>query len=545
MIAVCVLPRLAATAAGVASAERAMAVVAKTLPSSATAPTTTTPYARLLDASDGARARGVRPGQRVRDAQAHAPDLAVTAVDVEVLGREVEGLAELLYRHAPACEPFAAIERTCLPTFGVVLDVAGVPRSSTRLLSELARTATQAGHRPVIALSSSRALSLAVAKDMAAHPTRWGRSLYHVDDRDPQTRAALRSRLQLASLELDVELVDHLRATGLVTAQDLVPLLKVGLVERLGAQAARVLPLLSDESARDDVVTPWRPPEQVTALRDFDDDVMGVQPLLFVLRPLVQDVLRRLEARRLRLRELAISLRRRRTQTLEMSVAFPAPTLDVEVVLRVVQARLERAFAQERAGHEGIRGLDLSATHTTPVQPQQLDTVHHTNVTTTTTTTTTTTEDMVPGLVAELVAELGEGRVGYLRPTRAPLPEHMTRLIRPWTTTDVGVKNEDDEEIRQPGSFRRRPRPVLTDPRTAQGRFAVGWSWPLSILATPQRLGPRDAILHERLFCRLDGTDGYGPYEREYRVVFLDDGRRALCLWDTETNERWLCGWFD
>lgn len=550
MIAACVLPRLASTCAGVVAVDRAVVVVGG---SSSAAPS---PHARVLDGSDVALGRGVRPGQRVLEAQLHAPDLQVVVVDVDLLLRETRGVAELLYRHAPACEPLVPAERACLPFYAVVVDVTGVPRPPARLLADLARAVAQAGHRAVIASSSSRALSLAVAKDMAARPSRWGRALLVVDDTGrarteerAQVRARVRARLSVEALEIDRDVVTDLRAAGVATAQDLVPLLRGGLVERLGASARRVLPVLvdaSDAADVDDVVTPWRPPEIVTAQRDLDHEVTTLEPLLFVLRPLVQDVLRRLQARGAQLLELVVVLTRRGAAPAELVVAFPAATHDVAVVLRVLQARLERAFSQERVGHDGVRGLALRAARTAAAQARQLE-VPQTSAPSTSTTTSSggPAADAVHGLLAELFAELGAGRVGFLQPTRAPLPEHMTALRGPAGEDHELDDSDDDRVAGQATKPRRRPRPVVLDPRTSRGRFAVGWPWPLSVLPVPERLARPVDVVDERLFCRLDGADVHGPYEREYRVVVFADGRRALCSWDKETDERWLCGWFD
>lgn len=564
MIAACVLPRLASACAGIAASQRAVVVVAGTR----TWSTTTSPHARVLDASDVALGRGVRPGQRVIDAQLHAPDLQVVVVDGELLVRETRGITELLYRHAPACEPLVPVERACLPFFAVVVDTAGVPLAPARLQAELARTVAQAGHRAVIASSSSRALSLAVAKDMAARPSRWGRATLVVDDRGPDrldVRARARARLAIESLDIDRDIVADLRAAGIATAHDLVPLLRSGLVERLGAVARRVLPVLvdaTDAADVDDVVTPWRPPELVVAQRDLEHEVTTLEPLLFVLRPLVQDVLRRLEARGARLLELIVALARRAAPTAEIVVAFPAATHDAAVVVRVLQARLERAFAQERVGHDGVRGIMLCASRTTTARARQLEVTPHAASASASSSTSSSTsssasssapstrlaDDAVQGLIAELHAELGEGRVGFLRPTRAPLPEHMTALRGPvGGAIDRDDDGDDDDDLvaGQATKPRRRPRPVVLDPRTAHGRFAVGWPWPLSVLPARERFVGQGDVVDDRLFCRLDGVDAHGPYEREYRVVVLADGRRALCSCDRETGERWLCGWFD
>jgi protein ImuB len=549
MIAACVLPRLATACVGLTTGDhqRVIGVVAVRSPSPSPSPSpsfaaagqgtspiraraptaSVSPHARLVDASDAAWSRGVRPGQRVIDAQLCAPDLELVVVDVDELWRQTQQVAELLYRHAPVCEPLAPDERACLPFHAVVVDVTGLPSSSTRILSTLARAVVTAGHRPVIALSPSRALSLAVARERAIRPQQ-GRSLVVVDE-----RAQARAGLGLDALELERDVVAALQATGVRTAADLVPLLQSGLVQRLGASARRVLPVLvdaCDPADVDDGVVAWRPPERVSVERDLDDAVTGLEPLAFVLRPLGEQLLRRLDARGQKLLELALTLGLR-GGGVELAIAFPSPTLDVAVVLRVLRVRLERAFAQELVIGEGVRHVGLRASRTTAARARQLEVPS-----TTSTTTTTSSSEAAHALIAELLAELGAERVGVLQATSAPLPEQMTTLAWPPRAPDP---------VTPQAPRRRRPRPVTTDPRTSSGRFGVGWPWPLSVLRQPVRLSRSDDVARETLFCRLEGDDARGPFVREYRVVVFGDGRRALCLYDGELDERFVCGWFD
>ncbi len=548
MIAACVLPRLPSTCVAATVVDRAIGIVA----GQGFSPPS--PHTRLLDASDAALARGVRPGQRIADAQCSAPDLQVVVLAMGAVLQALHGVTEQLYRLAPACEPLLPDDRVCLPFVAVVVDLAGLPRSPSRLLADLARAAALAGHRAVLASSSSRTLSLAVARDMAARPSSWGRTSLVIDDRGPDRRAVrarLRARLAIEALEIDRDAVDDLRTAGLSTVQDLVSLLRGGLIERLGAAACRVRPLLVDADDADDIddlVRPWHPPEVVGVARDLEHPVTHLEPLLFVVRPLVQDLLRRLDARGFRLLALEMSLHRRTAGAIELAVAFPAATSDIAVVVRVVQARLDRAFAQERMGADGVCGIALRATRTSAARARQLEAWAPTTSTTQQSSTSPSGgrlpagDDAVLGLIAELGAELGGDRVGCLHPTRAPLPEHMTVLREPSGPTD---DIDDDRVAGHTAPPRRRLRPVKTDPRTSAGRFAIGWPWPLTMLPVPAPLGVGEGIADERLFCRLEGTDGQGPYEREYRLVVFTDGRRALCVWDEETGERWLWGWFD
>jgi len=93
---------------------------------------------------------------------------------------------------------------------------------------------------------------------------------------------------------------------------------------------------------------------------------------------------------------------------------------------------------------------------------------------------------------------------------------------------------------------RRRPRPVVTDPRTAGGLFVAGWPWPTRLLSRPAPLPFSDGdVRDDALFAVLEGDDAHGPYRRHYRVLTLNDGRRALALRDDDVGVTWLQGWFD
>lgn len=526
-IAVCALPRIAASLAGVINSEHSVVVVV----GDASNDGVVRPMWRLIDASDHARARGVVPGQRVMDAQRFAPDLQVRVVDEQRLRHELQAVAEVLLSLSPVVEPLWARPTVAWPCHAVAVDVTGLPRPPMRLLSDIARAVATAGHRSMVALSSSKALSLAVAKDLAYRPG--PRALVQVP-----SAAAARARLALRSLDLDVDLADSLEQTGVRTVADLCPLLAQGLVGRLGAAAKSVLPLLADDDAIDhsadnDGVVPFRPSEVVGASRDLEEPITAVEPLLFVLRPLVESIVRRLSARAERLIELSVLLGRRRHEPVVLSIAFPNATDDITVLVRVLKTRVEALFAgriDDVEPHllvDGFDRLTLVARRTAKAKALQLGLLHDESA---------GVPENIAHLLAELTAEHGANRVGVLTTTQKPLPEQMTTLSWP-PAPDI---SSDDVPRR------RRPRPVPTDVRTRRGRFMAGWPWPLRLLPRPQPLGALEVDVVERaLFAHLEGGDAAGPWRRHYTVLTLRDGRRALALVDDEAGDTFLQGWFD
>lgn len=560
LIAVCALPRLASTIGGVRQSADVVVMVPLNDEQRRLG---VRPVQRISDASNAGLSLGIRPGMRVMDAQLLSPALRTAIVSDDDIHTELFGLGEQLLALSPLVEPIVPT-RSPLPICAIAVDVTGLPRTRERLLSDIARVLAQAGHPCTVALSSSLSLSLAVAKDAAVRPNAWKNRLIDVDDVAGVDVAA---RLDIAAVMngvADLDLVDRLRATGVNTLAELRPLLAQGLVERLGAVAPQVLRLLrltaisgthidaadsAADSAGDDdgLRAPLVLHEVVGASRDLDYGVLHLEPLLFIVRPLVESIVRRLQLRRQRLAELTIALGSRRRPPTVLALPFSTPTLDVNVIVRVLHTRLERAFAEAKGanqadngddgdddshllslGDDGIERLMLVARRTSEANAKQLTLVNDGS--------DNATPDALFHLVSELQARYGAERVGCLSPTRAPLPEAMSVLAWP--------RQEPPPEHRVPR--RRRPRPVVTDERTSQGRFLAAWPWPLRLLSRPAPVAWRDDdVTGDALFAMLEGQDAIGPYLRHYRQVTLHDGRRALVLRDDEAGVDAIVGWFD
>ena len=570
-MAVCALPRLPASLAGIRHASDVVVVVA--LPGGQrVGEAAVRPVHRILDASDVALALGIHPGQRIVDAQRLAPALRTVVIDDTAIDDELMAIAERLLSLSPLVEPLSPSKRACLPLCCIAVDVTGLPRPRARLVGDLARALAQMGHPACVALSSSKSLSMAIAKDSATRPRAWRSGLFDafaapIDD--------VRRRLDLSALELEQGFVDSLRAAGVCTLDHLVPLVDQGLTNRLGPAAPAVLRLLrltgglpgrsaSDDDSDDDsdgIKTPLQPVEVVGASRDLEFGVMHLEPLLFVLRPLVESILARLVVRRRRLLELSVALGARRRPPTLLSMTMAVPTVEASVVLRVLTTRLERAFAEADRRHhrrgnstdtgtststgtddnshllslgdDGVQRVMLVARRTsaaTPTQPGLIDGVDD------------APPEVLLHLVSELSASYGDDKVGCLTVTRRPLPEQMSALR--WPPHQTGTIDDDDDHAAR-SVRRRRPRPVVVDARTSHGRFAAGWPWPLRLLPhpTPVPWGAAD-VESDRPFATLEGEDIHGTYHRRYREITLRDGRRALVHIDHD-NDAFVHGWFD
>jgi len=552
LIAAAVLPRLAAIAAGVREAPWPTAVVALD-DDAGNGGAAIRPIHRIVDAADSALEKGVAVGQRLIDAQAFFPALRAVSVSARALKEQLDVVAEALLSLSPLVEPVVPRPGIALPFFAVVVDLTGLPRPRARLLSDIARVLAEQGQPCAVALSSSRTLSLACARLLAARPKAFRGRLLDVAAADP---AWLRRTLAIDALDLDDGVVAALRATGVMSVQDLVPLVDQGLVPRLGRAAPSVLRVLRLLGAdihehdpggdSDGLVKPLVPTEVVGASRDLEMGVTTLEPLLFVLRPLVEGIVRRLQHRRQRLAELTVALGARRKSPLVVNVPLASPTVDVAVIVRVLATRLERVFSDEArrardddsAGErlllhiDGVERLMLVARRTTSADARQLGLSADDE---------RGTPEALLHLISELSARYGEGCVGVPVVTRQRLPEAMSALVWPPTKATPLL---DEPQAHTPR--RRRPRPVVTDARTRHGRFAAGWPWPLRLLSPPTTLPFASSdVATDVPFALLEGDDDKGPYRRRYRKVTLKDGRCALTLVDDDAGVTLLSGWFE
>lgn len=477
----------------------------------------------LVDVSDDARALGVQPGMRILDAQRYAPSLAFDVVPRARLDDELRVVAEVLLACAPIVQPFAPATWTRTPMAAVALDLTGMARAVDKILVDVQRACARLGHKAVVAASPGTRLSFALARALALGQGRTGVATLHIKPRDVPRALA---RLPLQTLGLSSDLAAQLTALGAQTAGDLDRLLPRGGVERLGAESRAVLDIVN---ARYAPLRALLPPERIIERIDLDHPVTDVEPLVFILNNLCNRICMRARGRGQRVAEVSLALERRRGEGLAIGVAFPDPILDDKAMLRALQVRLERTSLGgpiDRVAVEVTR-LARRAARQLSLEPGAAAGVR--------------AEEALAGLLAEMAQELGPDRVGCLVVTDEALPERMTRLAWP----------APPPPARPPAPERRRPRktkapPLADDAITRGGRFLAGWPWPLRLLPRPVRLSRElTVVVREPLFV-LEGEDRADlPYARSYELLSFADGRRALGLFDDESEETWLHGWFD
>ncbi len=444
---------------------------------------------RIIDADVALGLQGVRPAQRVIDAQRLVPGLAVAVVRRSRLHQELLSLCELMLRHSPCVEP--------LPPMSIALDLTGMTQPTPTLLLAIERDLLQAGQAGVVVVGSpGKRLSLVLAR----HLSTLANAPSRVQVNASQAERAL-AKVGIESLGLDVDVAESLLSLGVGSVSDLKRLVPAGAAAHLFQQARSVLRLLA---LVDDPLTPLRPPEHIHEDVDVDDAIVTLEPLGFVLRPLCERVCRRALARDTQVAGVVLTLSGRHLPPFAVSQEFPAPLVQARALWSALMVRLEVT------GVPGpVERLNLRVSRLVDGRRRQHDAFREPDA----------TPHALSALMAELRAEHGDDVAGCLQISRALLPERMCTLSVPLPSSSM-----------DPG---------------ADGRFLVRWPWPVRLLQVPVVVD--GSLVVERLrFCRLEGEDGDGiPFSRDYWQVQLPDLRRALTFTDRETEEEWLQGWFD
>jgi hypothetical protein len=509
------------------------------------------PPSVIVAANAAAQAMGVHAGLRLSQARQRGA-LQVLHATEQTIDGEQSILAELLYAYAPAVEhirPHAwGLEP---PVWGVFVDLARMLRPTMMVLADMQRVLHRAGHDVVMAASPSKALSLAMAVDAVRRPERWHGRLLHA-----ASPLEVLPRLSVCSFGLSAEQCAWLGSIGVDTAAQAAALLDDGLVDKLGGPHAAGF-LCAALRAEPGMVQAMHALPPVVEQRVLEDEVDTIEPLLFVLQPMIERVLLRLEQRRQALASLEVELQPPSRPGLlpgqnpapvgrakVLRVGFPTPLRDPKAVARTVRAHLERMLSS--AGHEDAASIGAlcvrvhsSVTRRVRQAVLQLPTTggqqhQHQALQPRPSRAIEAPEapEAMQALVAEWQAQLGTHAVGCLQVTARSRPEDMTRLVWPWPSPAP-----------ESAPKRRRPHPQRsTSSQHPPGGFLCGWPWPVRVLPVPIPL--TEPVLSSSLLARMEGTLMH-PYRREYRVLSLADGRRALGLFDDETEEMWVQGWFD
>lgn len=482
------------------------------------------PSDRLAAVDAGALRLGVRPGQTVTEACAFVAALQVLPAKTADLYALLLELAEVL---RPFCSAVALSEPDAL-----LLDTTGIAHlqgGEVELCRELGARARELGHVSQIAVASGPRIAEAVA--------RFGRLDAHgMRIVAPGEDAAQMAALPLGAL-VSAEQAAWFARLGLVDIAQLLELPPSTLSARLGPRAPELLALARGQD--DAPLTPCTFPRELELSLEWDEALVGLEPLLFVLRGVASRVSARLQGRgeaatflELRLRHDK-SISRFRSGEAETTLTFELSSpihRDVEFE-RVLRTRLERTRLPAPT-----LGLFLRVSRLCAQTPVQLELG--------TRGASRRLQDL-PVLLSELETDVGEGNVGLLALRDAHAPEARGELV------PAGRFKE-----RTRAGARRPPASEQTSPVDPLARATRLFEKPVP-LSVPLRVG-ESFVLGQGYYSieklefatRLDGVSWWtnSVQSRDYVWAWLSGaagGLQALLFVDRRTRKAYVQGLAD
>lgn len=213
----------------------------------------------------------------------------------------------------------------------VICDVDGLERligPPERIAEALAQHASALGLQPDIAIASTPDTALLVARH---------RKGVHVVAPGQEARGL--GSLPVGVLPASVEFLDALERWGITTLSQLAALPPIGLAERLGEEAVRMRLLALGQWMRP--LEQALPPEDYAARMDLEQPVALLEPLLFCISSLLNDLVHKLKRQALACRRMTLTLTLTRGEPHRRALDFPLPVQDPRVLLKQAQLDLE------------------------------------------------------------------------------------------------------------------------------------------------------------------------------------------------------------
>ena len=280
--------------------------------------------ARLSQITAAAAKSGVSAGMTTTQARARCPVMAFRLRSIPQEEAAMEILLECAYQSAAYIE--ATAPGVC------TLDLRGLPiaRDNDAALERWALKAV----RRLEAFFLTATVGVAAAPALALQAARVAAPVRCVRDARTFWRA-----LPIQELAPPAELLEVLRQWGIATAGEFMAVGKDRIAERLGAEGAAFF-----ERARADRVRPLH----LTAPRgtceesfEFAEPIEMLEPLLFIVRRLLDQIARRMEQSARVVQRLDLILVLESDERHERTIEIPSPTREVEVLFRIVNNHLE------------------------------------------------------------------------------------------------------------------------------------------------------------------------------------------------------------
>jgi len=454
----------------------------------------------VVDLSPAARALGLRPGMTIFQARAAAPDAVFRARSPELVRSAEAALVDLGHSFSPRVEASPG---------AIAVDVSDLGR--------LFENEAQIGNALFV---GARKLGLAVRVGIAGDKTtarvasRAGEVTVVAPGREPPFLAPLPIEL----LEPSAETLATLRRWGVRTIGELEALPAGGVAVRLGAEGALIARV-----ARGQADTPLAPLAEPLVFEegiDFDWPVENVEPLLFVLRRLVDNLMARLACRALASGDLGLTMKLSPRGRDVRTVPVAAPTRDVGTLLSLVRLALETA--PPASAVEGI----IVRTSPARTRAAQLSFFEPAGP----------SPDKLASTIARLSALVGETRVGAPVVLDRHLPDAFT--MQPFNAPRiqplaVSRKPLAEEEARALALQALRP-PVEAEVRLDRGelRYLAGQGIGGQVLAAAGPFRVRDG------WWQL-------PVTRDYYDVQLSDGAIYRVFHDLQRDSWHIDGCYE
>ncbi len=307
-----------------------------------------TARAKLIAVSPAAERRGIRVGLSTAQAVAMAAQLLVRTVSAEARHAAQAALCDAAESFSPRVEEAGE---------GLVyLDLHGLRvlhESEAHIANALARRAEMLGLPAYVGIGSSK-----VAASLAA---RHGGGVAVIPEGEEWTYLA---PMSVALLAPSPALAGTLQRWGIHTIGDLAALPANAVGNRLGPEGTLLL-----HRARGEDTQPLQPrphPLQFEESSEFDYGIDTVEPLLFVLRALLDRLTARLAVRGLICGDLRLSLKLATRSREERTIVVAAPSNDIKALLALARLHLEAhppaaaiEALQVRAVPEHLRAAQL------------------------------------------------------------------------------------------------------------------------------------------------------------------------------------------
>ncbi len=492
--------------------------------------------AKLSAVNESARRYGVREGQTIAEACALVASLVVREVSAAEVREALGGIAEVGLSLGTTVS-LEAPDTVCVDITGS----AHLQGGELALGCEFANRVRSMGHSARVAISDGPRLARAFARwfsPAAADPEDRGVCVVPSE----RTVAAF-STLPINALPLSADTAAWFVRLGVFTVGELSALPRQALGSRLGDAAASVTELCAGRDRAPLVA--YTPERTINESSSWEDPVTGNEPLLFALGGLVSRVSGRLNGRGEAAHSLVLTIfhdpaiARFRGEKTEQVLRFKlaAPLHRPDEMRRVLSARLART----KLGAPSL-GMRLSVPKLLPAVARQLEL----SQVMAGITVGSAANDEIPVLIAELVAELGEDKVGTLELVDSHRPEAKSKLspvnLEPANTTArSGGRRSRPAQLRKtepsfaelPGA----PTRLLSEPCELHGPLRVGVS-----VAIDRSLY---TIEHLRFEQRLDAVEwwGHAPVTRDYVRLWLQGssgGFEAVAFVDRGTGRRYL-----